>query len=172
MTETVIRLAGVDDIPDLWRIDAATDQQFIDAGHPELSGEGEYIPIEIAKRAIAESRILVAEIEGDAVGWAFLGRSEAELCIGQIAVLPLFQQRGIGTGLMASILNRAMETNESTIVLSTQSDLAWNQPWYETFGFEVVPRNEWTSDMASVAADQSWDATRVHMRLTLSPQSI
>lgn len=172
MTDVSIRLAVIEDIADLHRIDAATDQQFIDAGHPELSGNGDYIPLAAANRGIAESRILVAERSGELVGWVFLTRSDNELCVGQIAVLPDFQKRGIGSRLMRVVLDEASEAGERSIVLSTQSDLAWNQPWYETFGFRVVPTAEWTVDMAAVASKQGaegldWGHTRVHMRLFL-----
>lgn len=168
----MIRLATVEDIPHFSRIDEATDQQFIDAGHPELAGDGEYIPLEAAQRGVAESRILVGEIESEIVGWAFLTRSSGELCLGQIAVHPEAQQQGIGANLLATIIGDAERAGERTIVLSTQSDLAWNQPWYERFGFEVVPTEQWTADMVSTAVEQGnegvdWANTRVHMRLVL-----
>lgn len=169
----MIRFATLGDIPHLSRIDAATDQQFIDAGHPELAGDGDYIPSDAAQRGIAESRILVADVESEIVGWAFLTRSSGELCLGQIAVDPEVQQQGIGSRLMATIIDNAKAAGERTIVLSTQSDLAWNQPWYERLGFKVVPVDQWTIDMASVAAEQGdegldWGNTRVHMRLVLA----
>ena len=58
------------------------------------------------------------------------------------------------------------------MVLSTQSDVAWNQPWYERVGFRVVPEAEWTPAMqAETKAQQreglDWN-TRVHMRIDLA----
>lgn len=171
MTDPAIRLATVEDIPDFHRIDAATDAQFIEAGHPELAGNGSYIPLEIANRGITESRILVAEVDSKTVGWVIMTRSSDELCIGQIAVHPEFQQRGVGSALVRLIIDRATTTSERSIVLSTQSDLVWNRPWYETFGFETVPVAEWTAGMKANAEEQSpldWGRTRIHMRLLLS----
>jgi len=169
MTVPSIRLATVEDIPDFHRIDAATDAQFIDAGHPELAGNGSYIPIEIAHRAIAESRILVAELDG-VVGWVIVMRFGDELAIGQIAVHPEFQQRGVGSRLARSVVSRASAAGERSLALSTQSDLAWNRPWYETLGFVTVPVTEWTAGMHTEAADQvnlDWAETRIFMRLVL-----
>jgi ribosomal protein S18 acetylase RimI-like enzyme len=102
----------------------------------------------------------------------YLTRSDGELCIGQLAVHASFQRRGVGSALMDRAIATAMDDGESTIVLNTQSDVAWNQPWYETFGFQVVPVEEWTPDMRVIAGEQTavgldW-RTRVHMRLRLN----
>ena len=172
MPDTHVRLATETEIPAFALIDASTDQQFVDADHPELAGDGEYIPLDVAQRGIAESRIFVAEVEGEIVGWVFLRRSRDELCIGQIAVVPTFQQQGVGSTLVRRIIADAKNAGEQTVVLSTQSDLAWNKPWYETFGFRVVPPAEWTPEMRATATEQSaegidWANTRVHMRLNL-----
>ncbi|MEM9465686.1 MAG: GNAT family N-acetyltransferase [Actinomycetota bacterium] len=164
------------DIEDCIAIDAATDAQFVEAGHPELAGDGDYIPADVAHRAVADGRILVADDDGDIVAWSFITRLDDELCLGQIAVLPSRQRSGVGSSLLQRILDDASAAGEPSIVLSTQRDLAWNLPWYRRFGFTVVPEANWSGEMASVAADQradglDWDGTRVYMRLVLGAVS-
>ncbi|MEN8239459.1 MAG: GNAT family N-acetyltransferase [Actinomycetota bacterium] len=166
-----VRAGHSGDIARCRDIDLATQDQFVDAGHAEFGKMG-VIPDGPAERAVEEGRILVAEFDGDVVGWVFLTRSEGELCIGQIAVSPSMQRRGIGTALIARIIIDARVRREESIVLSTQSDIEWNQPWYEQLGFEIIPPEQWTNDMRTVAREQGeagldWN-TRVHMRLRIS----
>ncbi len=162
-----IRAGTVGDLARCRTIELATQEQFVDAGHTEFAGQG-VIPDGPALRAIADERLLVAEFSGQVVGWAFLTRSEGELCIGQIAVDPSHQRQGMGTALIEWIITTAERRGEESIVLNTQADVEWNQPWYERFGFVVVPQERWTDDMRTIAREQGesgldWN-TRVHMR--------
>jgi predicted N-acetyltransferase YhbS len=155
-------------------IDRSTEAQFADAGHPEFV-DGGSIPDDAAQRGIEEHRMFVAEIDGLVVGWVFLGRDDGELCIGQISVDRNHQQHGIGSALMRKVIDDATQAGEPTIVLNTQADVAWNQPWYERFGFELVPPDSWTPTMQAIVEEQTavglnW-STRVHMRLTLRSSS-
>jgi predicted N-acetyltransferase YhbS len=160
----------VGDIARCRQIDVLTETQFTAIGHPEFVGGGS-IPDEAALRGIDEHRIFVAEIEELVVGWIFLGRDDGELCIGQVSVDPSCQRQGVGSALLQKVIDDARHVGEPTIVLSTQADVAWNRPWYERFGFEVVPPNSWTEAMRAITEEQSADGldwnTRVHMRLTL-----
>ena len=167
-----IRVGESTDIAKCREIDLATQHQFAAVGHPEFLSSG-VIPDRAAERAIQARRLLVAEIGGQVVGWAFLTRSDGELCIGQLAVAPPSQRRGVGTALVDAVIADARHNGEGSIVLSTQSDVEWNQPWYERIGFKVVPPQHWTADMATIAREQSeagldWE-TRVHMRMRLTP---
>jgi GNAT superfamily N-acetyltransferase len=169
---TWIRAATIHDVPRCREIDVATEAQFAAAGHPEFVG-GSTIPHEAAARAIAEQRMLVAEVHGVVVAWVFLTRSDDELCIGQIAVDPTRQQHGIGTLLLEHVIQVARHNGDPTILLNTQADIVWNRPWYERFGFVVIPRDRWTAAMHAVVEEHTaegldWE-TRVHMRLVLGP---
>jgi predicted N-acetyltransferase YhbS len=164
------RVAKVDDVARCREIDVLTEAQFAAVGHPEFVGGGS-IPDEVARRSIDEQRMFVAETEGLIVGWIFLGRDNGELCIGQVSVDPSYQRQGVGSALLQKVIDGARQVGEPTIVLNSQADVAWNRPWYERFGFEVVPPNSWTEAMRAITEEQSADGldwnTRVHMRLTL-----
>ncbi|NIA26012.1 MAG: GNAT family N-acetyltransferase [Gammaproteobacteria bacterium] len=152
--------------------DLVTQQQFEAVGHPDSCPWARF-PIRRPNRRFTPGRVLVAEIGGQVVGWIFLTRSDGELCIGQLAVSPPSQCRGVGTSLVDAVIADALRGGERSILLSTQADVEWNQPWYERIGFEVVPPRQWTADMVAIAREQSeagldWD-TRVHMRMRLTP---
>jgi predicted N-acetyltransferase YhbS len=174
MKRVVIRAAELGDVERCRQIDVSTEAQFVNAGHPEFV-DGGSIPEEAAQRGIAEHRMFVAEFESLVVGWIFLGRDDGELCVGQVSVDSRYQQRGIGSALLQKVIDDARQAGELTIVLTTQADVAWNRPWYERFGFEMVPPDSWTAAMCAITKEQSADGldwtTRVHMRLTLRTDS-
>jgi ribosomal protein S18 acetylase RimI-like enzyme len=160
-----VRPAVPADIPRLGPIEEAADRIFIDAGHPEFSGS---ISNDDAAAAIAAGSITVVEVDGAGEGWVQVGRLDDELCIDQISVNPELHGQGLGSRLMRHVMTQARAAGEESITLDTQSDVPWNQPWYEQLGFVVVPRAEWSVAMANVAERQTgfgldWER-RVHMR--------
>ena len=165
-----IRRATAADVELLAEIEADADLRYADSVHPEMA-TGATIPPNIARMAVKTGQLRVAVENGRVVGWTFETRSEGELCLGQISVRRDAGRRGVGTALLRNVIERARAANESSIVLSTQADVAWNQPWYERFGFVVVDPAQWTKDMHVIAAEQTrggldWK-TRVFMRLVL-----
>ncbi len=171
----MIRLARLEDIEHLGPIDLASNQLFIDLGHPEFETD-ESIPAEAAEQAIAENRLFAADqfaADGTSVliGWVLMNRTGDECSIGQISIHPDVAKRGYGSALLDAVIRWARANGETSVVLSTQSDIPWNQPWYERFGFAVVAPVDWTPAMCGVVEEQTemgfdWN-TRVHMRLTL-----
>ncbi|MEZ4262295.1 MAG: GNAT family N-acetyltransferase [Polyangiaceae bacterium] len=165
-----IRRASVGDITEIQRVGLEADERYVAVGYPEAA-DGTTIPTDAATRAIGDDRLFVAVVEDRVVGWVYIGRVGGELCIGQISVTPSFGRLGIGSALLERVIEMARAAGERSIVLNTQSDVAWCRPWYERHGFVVVPREEWTAPMASVAAAQAKDgldwSTRVHMRRRL-----
>ena len=98
-----------------------------------------------------------------------MSRSGDELCIGQISVRRSAGGKGVGTKLLSTVVDSVRSAGHQSIVLNTQADVPWNRPWYERRGFVVVPPEEWTADMHTIADEQCADGldwnTRVHMRL-------
>ncbi|MDI1445601.1 GNAT family N-acetyltransferase [Polyangium sp. 6x1] len=171
MTSFVLRPARAEDIPVLGIIERAADERYRQTRHAAFL-DGETIPLEAAQRAVAAGRITVAEVDGEVVGWLLVARVGAELCLGQVSVLPSHGRRGIGTALLRDLIEHARAAGERTLVLNTQSDVAWNMPWYARHGFVVVPEERWSAEMRAVAEAQGamgidWNF-RVHMRLTLA----
>ena len=166
----ILRPARDADLADLTRIERDADTRFVAAGHPELA-DGSSIPDDVARAAIGQGRITVAEVDGAVVGWVYVGRVAGEPCLGQISVAPAHGGVGVGTALLRHVLAAARRGDEASMVLNTQADVAWNRPWYERHGFVVVPPSEWSEALHAIARDQAqggldW-STRVHMRCAL-----
>ncbi len=165
-----IRLAKPDEIPILQEIERAGGPQFLRVGHPELAGD-HTISTEVALRSLAQESLYVVEVANRICGWVGAEVEGVRLHVEQISVHPDYQQRGLGTALMEFVINEAEQRGFESLVLDTQTDVAWNQPWYQQLGFQVVAADQWTAQMvettaAQVAAGLDW-STRVHMRLCL-----
>lgn len=144
---------------------------FAEAGHPEFVG-GATVSEHEAQAAIEQGWLVVVEIaERGVVGFALLARPDTELQLHQLSVHPDVGRQGIGTELLQYCVDAARLRGEPSLVLNTQADVAWNMPWYQRFGFEVVAETEWTASMRDIARMQKAEgllwATRVHMRLIL-----
>ncbi len=169
--EVAIRPALPSDFNVCVAIDAATEAQFVEAGHPEFADGGTIACAEFSAAA-NNGRLAVAADQGVVVGWVYLATEGDELAIGQMSVDPGFQGRGIGASLLRWAIEQALVAGEQTLVLNTQSDVVWNKPWYERFGFETVEPAEWTVAMQHTTSEQTaagldW-STRVHMRRRLT----
>ena len=154
----------------LTAIEIDADKRYATSVHPEIA-QGDHIPSEALARAASARQVIVA-VEDDAIlGWLLLTKSGDELCIGQISVRRSAGRAGVGTKLLNTIVDAVRSAGHRSIVLNTQADVPWNQPWYERHGFVVVPPEEWTADMHVIADEQRADGldwtTRVHMRLQL-----
>jgi hypothetical protein len=72
---------------------------------------------------------------------------------------------------LLALLAIARARGEQSIVLNTQSDVAWNAPWYAKHGFVVVPEADWDEPLRKLTEAQNKDGVdwskRVHMRLAL-----
>lgn len=169
--EPRIRLAERTDHARCREIEVAADQLFVAVGHLEFADAQPVSSGEFSS-AVSDRRALVAEIDGVVAGFAMTDRCGDELYLVQVSVDPACQRRGLGRMLLRRIIDAARERGEVAIVLNTQADVVWNQPFYETLGFVVVPEEQWTEAMSELTAQQAeagfdW-ATRVHMRLHLS----
>lgn len=169
-----IRYANDDEVEVLTAIEIDADQRFANTAHPEMAN-GDHIPSEALGHAVAARQVIVAVQDDVILGWLLLTKSGDEVCIGQISVRRSAGGQGVGAKLLNTIVDSVRHAGYQSIVLNTQSDVPWNQSWYERHGFVVVPTQEWTADMHVIADEQrakglDW-STRVHMRLRLDNSS-
>lgn len=201
-----IRLARPQDLYALKALSFDADQRFLDVGHPELatpdgfSIEGAKRLIDEERIKVVEfgggsafteeGERPIAAAPTELVGFitfeplkgsltppgAAVTDEHTELCIGQVSVTRRFARRRIGSILLRTVLAEADEVGEPSIVLNTQADVPWNRPWYEKWGFVVVPRDAWSDALVRIADGQAkagldW-STRVHMRRMRPPPEL
>lgn len=87
------------------------------------------------KEHYAEFSIIV--VEGRRAGRLYVHRGEKEIRIVDIALLPEFQRRGIGTKLLKEIFSEAAQSRKIVTIHVEAFNPA--RRWYERLGFKKLP---------------------------------
>ena len=95
----------------------------------------------------AHSLRLVAELDGEVVGWAALSRASARRCYSGVAENSVYvarhaQGRGIGRALLEALIKRARLDGVWTIQTSIFPENRASLALHEACGFRVVGRRE------------------------------
>lgn len=107
--------------------------------------EGVLFPIDAWPRqmfvdelAQASRHYLIAEDQGEIVGYAGLMCLAPVADVQTIGVLPEFEGRGIGTGLLTGLLTEASRRGATEVLLEVRADNPRAQQLYRRFGFEQI----------------------------------
>jgi GNAT superfamily N-acetyltransferase len=135
-----LRLALPSELRELVRIDDAASELYAEAGlEIALAADHPFVTAEVARwsRAIERGLAHVAASEtGELVGFMALDVVDDAPYLDQIAVLPRFMRRGVGSALMQRAFAWA---GPRALWLTTYSHLPWNRPYYERHGFALAP---------------------------------
>jgi predicted N-acetyltransferase YhbS len=86
--------------------------------------------------------MLLAEIDGRAVGVVRMLHHEGELYIGRLAVLPHAQHAGVGRALVAAAEQHGRAAGLPTARLGAYQDVLQSKPYYERLGYHADERVE------------------------------
>lgn len=119
----VVRTPAVTELPQLGEIERAADTLFEPLGIV-------FPPGTVVDDVSDPANVLVV---GDPpVAFAYTDWLDGRLHLHQIAVHPVHVRSGIGTALMAAVMERA---GSAGVTLTTFRDVPWNGPWYARLGF-------------------------------------
>jgi GNAT superfamily N-acetyltransferase len=113
--------------------------------------------------SIRDDLLHVAMIADRLAGFTLALQSEADCHLEQMSVDPAFGRRGVGGVLLRHLVELARSRGCERVTLSTFSDLAWNGPFYERFGFAYVPSGDLTPalvDVRRLEAEAGLDMSR------------
>lgn len=111
-------------------IELAADSVFASVG---IDLPADTAPLEYLQQA---EFVLVA---GDpVVGFAVVERVDADAHLGQLSVHPSAARRGIGSALLAAVVEECAERGFPAVTLTTFADVAWNGPFYRRRGFVTL----------------------------------
>lgn len=138
MTDWHLRLARPADAELMPAIEAAAARKFAeDPDLGDLDLEDNWKPPELL-RLIRKGHCLVSHVGEEMVGFLACEPFRRELHIWEMDVLPDFQNRGIGKGLVRACLIDAANSGFTAVTLTTFRDVAWNGLFYSRLGFEEV----------------------------------
>ncbi len=134
-----IRPALVSDIAKLIQIEQSANQAFAQIPTLKWLAKSTVMSNDEHLKLIQNHYSFVAMNEHDqALGFLYAEKQGNDLYIIEFDVRYEYQQQGIGRQLMAHIINFAQLNHFQTVTLTTFKDVAWNKPFYENLGFEVL----------------------------------
>ncbi len=122
-----LRPAGVADVPQLGALDAAAF-----APHYRLTAG------DLAEALLRSGTFVVAEQNGQLVGYCFAAMVEEEGQITRLAVLPTARGQGIGRSLLNYALAYCQSQAASRVLINTQQSNEASLRLYEGFGFRRI----------------------------------
>lgn len=150
-----IGIARADELPGLPALEMRAGQLFRTVGRPEVA-EGEPRPVSELRESHGRGDVIVARCMRP-VGFALVEAIDAGLHLDEMSVDPAWARRGVGTRLLAFVVDLAARRGHSAVTLTTFADVPWNGPWYRRQGFEPLPSSAWTADLrARVAEEATW----------------
>ena len=135
MSNWSLRLARPADAAAMPQIERAAAVTF--AGEAAIDQSRTRSPDDYA-RLIRKGHSLVAHVGEAMAGFLVAEPFRRELHIWEMDVLPAYQRRGIGAGLVRAAMIDARNTGFNALTLTTFRDLAWNAPFYARLGFAEV----------------------------------
>ena len=138
MSAFSIRLARPEDAEALPGIEREAATAFANDPDSAAIDSARVIPADEHRRLIARGHCLIAEAQGDIVGFLAARPCGREVHIQEMDVLPRWQGQGIGAVLLRACLIDAGNGGFRAATLTTFRDVAWNAPFYARIGFVEV----------------------------------
>ena len=102
------------------------------------------------------------------VGFAHVNVLEPGIAhLDEIDVHPDHGRKGLGTQLVMAVCEWAARSGKRAVTLCTFRDVAWNMPFYERLGFEVIPAHERTLALRAVVEDETRRGLDPNRRVTM-----
>lgn len=138
----MIRAAVDSDLLVLQEIERAAGEAFRGIGMPEIADD-EPLPVDaLAAYAAAGRAWVTVDPDDRPVAYLIADVVDGNLHIEQVSVHPRAARRGIGRDLIEHAAAYARDHALPALTLTTFTDVAWNAPYYERCGFQVMPDPE------------------------------
>ena len=116
---------------------------------------------------IAHGILHVAEVGGEAVGFALCGEIDGSAHLFEMDVVPEYGRRGIGGALLESVCDEAAARGFPAMTLTTLRNVPWNAPFYSTRGFAELPQDEWGEQLAGIVARERMLGFPMQLRVVM-----
>jgi len=143
-----IRPALFSEIETVRAVERASAQRFL--GLMDALAADEPSPASVLAARIATGGLLVAEADDALAAFVMFRRVNDSLYIEQIDVLPAFERRRIGAGLIDAVAERARASGLTRLTLSTFRDVPWNAPYYRRLGFADIADKKLAPDLLEI----------------------
>jgi GNAT superfamily N-acetyltransferase len=123
-------------------------------------------PLDRLARLIDVGQVWVAaDVDDLPVGMVIASVRDHAAYVEEMDVLPRHGRRGLGTRLLARVVQWATERGHAAVTLCTFRDVPWNGPFYRRQGFRDLEPHEWSPGMAGIRAAEAEHGLRVEARV-------
>lgn len=138
-----IRKTFPSDIPLLIEIEYSANQAFAQIPQLKWLAESAVMSSDQHLDLIQNHDAFVAvNVQNQVIGFLYAEKQAQDLYIIELDVAAEYQQQGIGRQLMTYMIDFAKQQGFQAVTLTTFTDVAWNRPFYEKLGFELLnPQN-------------------------------
>jgi len=144
-----LRLARIQDIADMRRIEVAAGEHFRALGMDLVADDDPPSEGELSSY-IASDRSWVAVVEDRPVGYLTFDHVDGQWHIEQVSVEPEHAGHGLGRQLIERVADLAAAAGVRALTLTTYRDVPWNAPYYERLGFHEIPETAWTPGLRAL----------------------
>lgn len=110
----------------------------------------------ITRKRIADGECYLAELDGALIGsisyyppgvltYQYYGAHPEIAAFGQLGVEPSFRKKGVGSGLVSYVEERARSDGAPAIALDTAIPATHLVRWYRKLGYRIVGEADWES---------------------------
>lgn len=145
-----IRLARLDELTEIQRIELASGQLFRDVGLDDVA-DHDPDDIETLSDYVERQQIWVATGQNDRpIGFIMTKVLDGHMYIAEVSVHPDHGKKGIGRALIWHAVKEAAKHGCQKVTLSTFRQVPWNAPFYEKLGFVEVSCTELGADHVEI----------------------
>jgi GNAT superfamily N-acetyltransferase len=116
---------------------------------------------------IVQGMLRVAELDGQAVGFALWGEVDGHAHLFEMDVLPEHGRRGIGSALLESVCESAAASGLSAMTLTTLRDVPWNAPFYASRRFVEITESSWGPQLGELVARERMLGFPMRLRVVM-----
>ena len=150
-----IRLATEADIPAMQQLELDAGRRFADVGLTSIAedppSDHDELMVYINDQA---AWMAIDEDDQKPIGYAVSSVVDAQAHLDQVSVSMAAAGRGVGSRLVAEVLDWAMTRGYDAISLTTFRDLPWNGPLYERLGFVTLTESECGPELLLIRAEE------------------
>ena len=118
-------------------------------------------------RGVCNESLRVAQLGGQAVGFALYGELDGHAHLFEMDVLPEYGRQGIGSALLEDVCVQAWRRDFRAITLTTLRDVPWNAPFYAKRGFSELAEAAWGERLREIVARERMLGFPMQLRVVM-----
>ncbi len=118
-------------------------------------------------RGVCNGSLRVAELGGQAVGFALCGELDGHAHLFEMDVLPEHGRQGIGSALLEDACTQAWRRDFRAITLTTLRDVPWNAPFYAKRGFLELAEASWGEGLREIVSRERMLGFPMRLRVVM-----